>query len=519
MRPRLIALTALGALLAPAVGLAGDFIDTTLTFVAGDDNVMAGAGETIPSSPRGDFRPRQGNSLFFDNYDTRNTGEETRTELVLYKAFEGYFSKVTPEAAMVIQWDANRTAADNAKYEETGSRRSLGGMRDDGSYLSLRVDVGGSAHDALVVVLFPFDSDRFRLGYSYELTWGGRQSFVLAREVPGVRLSYERDDGYAFLGVKTARTQVFTAEPDDPQRDENETVYGVLGGGGVDLGPRLRVELGGGFFQKGTIPLDRGTLESTPLAQVGASGQITWYDGIKPQRSVDTKLFRNLGDADLKARSFAAKPLGYLISAEGTWTSQVLEDADALGESTRDHGYAADLNAKIEVAHWTFTGDVVVRSLEFLVQDTPGLFPFSTLPEDLDASPEWFTAIGVGYQIESLRMVPGLTLGVQSPASARVDQIGSDGQIEQANLIVRKTKNVLGQTFVEPTPLPPGVPVHLIYSARLALQSHLSDLLTLVAETQLTWNENLVSNDPERGVRAFDSPLVLGLSVLAQARF
>jgi opacity protein-like surface antigen len=513
----LLALVATALLASPAA--AGDYMDTTITFVAGDDNVMAGAGETIPSSPRADFRPRQGNSLFFDNYDTRNTGEETRTHLVLYKAFEGFFSRVTPEAALVIEWDANRTARNDAYFEETGSRRPPGGIRDDGSYLALGVDLAGAASDRLSIVLFPFDSDRFRLGYSWELTWGGRGSFILAREVPGVRVSYERDDGYAFVGFKTARTQVFTLEDDDPARDENETVYGVLAGGGVDVTPNLRVELGAGYFQKGTIPIDREDLQGTPIDQVGVSAQVIYYDGLTPTRSVDTRLYRNQGDVDLRPKSFGPRSFGYQIATEFTYTSQVLEDAGDLGSSAREGGYAGDLNGRLETGAWTFNADIVLRSLEFLVQDTPGLFPFSTLPGDLDVSPEWFAAVGVGYRIEALRLVPGLTLGVQSPATAEVEQIGSDGTPQVANLIVRKTKNVLGQTFVEPTPLPPGTPAKLIYSARLALESHLSDLVTIVGEAQLTWNENLVSNDPERGERTFDNPLVLGLSVLAQARF
>ncbi len=145
-----------------------DFMDTTITFVAGDDNVLADAGETIPSSPRPDFRPRRGNSLFFDNYDSRSTGEETRTHLVLYKEFDGFFKGVTPEAAMVLEWDLNRSTRDNNRFEETGSRKVSSGIRDDGSYLATRFHFGD---DSLQLLLFPVDSDRFRLGYLYVATF------------------------------------------------------------------------------------------------------------------------------------------------------------------------------------------------------------------------------------------------------------------------------------------------------------------------------------------------------------
>lgn len=508
--------------LAPAAAAAGDFVDTTITFVASDDNVLAGAGETIPSSPRFDFRPRRGNNLFFDNYNRRDTGEETRTHLVLYKAFEGHFDRLTPEAAMVLEWDANRTARNIERYEETGSRRTFAGIRDDGSYLAIHYDLTAEpdveARDRISVVLFPFDSDRFRLGYSWELTWGGNQSFLLGRQVPGVKVGWRSPGGYVYAGAKSARTQRFTAEPDDPHRDENEAVYGFLGGAGLWVADHLLVEVGGGWFDKGTIPIDRGTLQGTPINQYGATAQITWAVGVEPPTPVDTKLYRNAGPAPV-GRRWKRAPFGYLVAAEASVTSQILEDADRIGTTRRDYGYAGDVNVMVRDGAWSLNLDLVARSLEFLVQDTPGLFPFSTVPDTLDTRPELFAALGADYYIESLHLQPGLTLGVQLPAVARNEGVGADGGPVETVTVVRKTKNVLGQTTVEPVPLPSGEEVRPVFSAKLNLAGHLSPIVTVIAELQLTVDHNLTTNDPEAGVRSFENPYILGLGLLAQARF
>jgi hypothetical protein len=497
---------------------AGDFMDTTITFVASDDDVLAGAGETIPSSTGLDFRPRPGNALFFENYDTRNTGEETRTHLVLHKEFEPYFRRLTPEAAMVIEWDANRTASDNARFEETGGRRAPGGIRDDGSYVALHYSLDAERKRRVSAVLFPFDSDRMRLGYSWELTWGGRDAFILGRSVPGVKLSIEDPDWYGYVGAKTARTQAFVEDPGSPEQNENEAVYAVLVGAGYQITENLLAEVGGGWFEKGSIPIER-AVKGEKLNLVGGSAQLVWSDGVKSTRSVDTKLYRNNGEATLRKRSLEPRPTGYLVSTELNMTSQTLEDSDKLGQSKSEAGVAGDINARFESGAWSLNADLVVRSLEFLVQATPGLYPFGTVPDQLETSPEVFVSVGADYLIPSFRMIPGLTVGVQSPASVQGEIVNSRGEAAPATTIVRRTKDVFGKSFLEPTQLPTGVEAKPIYSARLDIKSYLSDLMMLRLELQLTHNGNKLRLDPETGVRDFENPWVLGVGLLAQARF
>lgn len=514
-------------LLAASPAAAGDFMDTTITFVAGDDNVMAGPGETNPSSPSMDFRPRQGNSLFFENYNTRNTGEETRGELCLYKEFAGFFPRVVPEASMVLQWDDNRMARDIEQYQTTGNRKPYAGLKDDGSFLAIHFDgtLDGATAVAdpkakpprLSVVLFPFDSDRLRLGYSWELTWGGKSSFLLANYVPGAMVGYRAADWYVYAAGKTARTQWFTASDTDPHKDESEAIYGMLGGGGVHVLPKLLLELSGGYFDKGTIPIETGTVLGTWIRQYGVSSQVTWHDGIEPKVPVDTKLLRNLG-GDLKPRDWKPKKFGYSVSLEGTVTSQMLESYDT-HSATREQGFAGDVNGAVQDGRFTYSLDLVTRSVAFLTQDTPGIFPYGAVSNEMDATPEFFASGGVDYTFPDLRFVPGVALGVQRPASAQVTIRQADGTRAPANIVLRKTKNVLGETQVFPSTLPAGDDVALVYAGKLYLRQYLSDLVNVVAQVQLSYDLNQVTNDPDSGARRFENPLVLGMSLLAQAKF
>lgn len=483
-----------------------DFMDTTITFVASDDNFLAGAGD-LPSSPIFDFRPRKGNALFFDNYEQRNTGEETRTHLVLYKRFAPYFKRLQPEVAMVIEWDANRSEVNEKKFINTGSRRPTAGMRDDGSYLAMHYNI--AEKERVSVVLFPFDSDRFRLGYSWEITWGGRKSFQLARTVPGAKISYENEHFYAYVGAKTARTQRFEEEYNS-SRDENETVYAGLAGFGVNITPNLIFEAGTGYFQKGQIPTERAVL-GTFLNQYGASAQLMYNNGLRLRRSLDTSLYRNENGQAPRLHDW--KPHhGYKVGVEGTYTSQTLERFSNLGTSGRQGGYAADLNARYETGFLGFSLDIVTRSLEFITQDTPGLISFTTTPESLETSAEWFLATGVQYRLKALRLMPSLTVGVQRPATAK-------GKLTGSTLVVRQSKTVLGNRFIEKLPLPDGKPVSLIYSIRGDVKAHLSELITVSLEGRLSHNRNRVQIDPSEGARVFDDPMQLGIGVKAQANF
>ena len=85
---------------APALG--SDFVDTRLNVTLTNENVLAAPGETNPPVPGWRFdRPNQLGVLFFDNYDTRFTGYESLTHIVLYKAIQR--QRWEAEAAYVLR--------------------------------------------------------------------------------------------------------------------------------------------------------------------------------------------------------------------------------------------------------------------------------------------------------------------------------------------------------------------------------------------------------------------------------
>src|SRR5262245_19060706 len=102
-----------------APAFAGDFVDTRLNFTITNENVLVAPGETNPSVPGWRIgQPSQLGILFFDNYDTRYTGYENLTHLVIHKVFNT--SRVTAEGAYVLRLlqfsDVNLSSIDDGSY-------------------------------------------------------------------------------------------------------------------------------------------------------------------------------------------------------------------------------------------------------------------------------------------------------------------------------------------------------------------------------------------------------------------
>src|SRR5262249_57694535 len=119
MRRVLTFTCAFASLMCVSTARAGDYVDTRLNFTITDENVLVKPGETNPSVPG--VRIGQPNSLgilFFDNYDTRYTGYENLTHLVIYKKMGT--RRFTAEAAYVLRLlqftDVNLSSIDDGSY-------------------------------------------------------------------------------------------------------------------------------------------------------------------------------------------------------------------------------------------------------------------------------------------------------------------------------------------------------------------------------------------------------------------
>src|SRR5687767_8326156 len=93
---------ALGVTGLASSALGGDFIDTRLSFVFADDNVLAKSGETTPNSPNARFGAGNQNNQFYDNFNTRFSGFESLSNVVLYKRAPAFFEGLTTEAALTL---------------------------------------------------------------------------------------------------------------------------------------------------------------------------------------------------------------------------------------------------------------------------------------------------------------------------------------------------------------------------------------------------------------------------------
>ena len=490
---------------------AGDFIDTRITFLFSDDNIFAGPSDF---SPQPDFTQRPGVNQFYDNYNTRDSGQETKTDLALYRRMTGWHPRLETEAALLIRFDL---FAD----EVTGR----GGQRfaDDGTYVQvnwLRGELAeGRAPGApprLYMLAFPFNADRFKLGYSYGITWGGREIFPKnTGPVPGMKFGYDGKRWYAFGGMKSHRQL-------NDNTNDIEANYAFLGGAGIDIGDILRIEGAAGYFQKGALP-PTGTGGADPLAgerinATGASAQITLHKGLPIQTSVDLRLYRN--DPELPFTAFRKETYGqgfsWLVSSEVSYLTQNLRDPDTFGQTEIQPAMAADINAKVKSGFTRVFFDFVYRDLSFILFNVPAFTPYYGFPDSAEVTPQWFIDVGADYHLAALHMTPGITFGYMQPATYTGDT-GGAGIAGTNTVVVRRQ----GDFEI----LPPNEDAFDILSARVYDRIDLSEMMWMIAQVTYTLDNNstrLVRGPTGFPERVFDDDNVtnqLAIALLLQSRF
>lgn len=495
------------AILAPGTALAGDFVDTRLTFLFTDEDVLHGAAETRLSSPSARIGGGRSSTLFFDNYDTKYTGFETLSNLVLYKKQETYFQNLTGEAALVVTL---------LNTQSRGNDQIL--LQDSSSYIRLnyKPNTWGD-NDGLSLTAFPVSADRFRLGYSYRISWGGTPVFPRAdNNAPGAKLQLTRGPLYFYGGIKTAQIL-------NEYNQERETNYGWLGGAGWDINPILRWEIGGGYFQRGVIP--KQGLSGEPTVAAGGSTQLVLHVGEPIGTSVDFRLYRN--DPDIYQRFFQPEQypggVSYTISAEATYLVQTLQDFENQQSTVRQRAMAGDLQVKTKFDHWRAHLTASYRDLAFVLFNVPSLVPFQDFPEDAKVTPEFFVAGGIDYFIESLHLTPGFVAGVQLPATFAGPSllVGSNPQggvdIGQRTVVVRDE----GLFDI----LPEGEDAQPILSLKGSARLDISDAFAAAGELYYVNDPNratIARGGADQGadlVRVFEDPHQLGFNLMLQARF
>ena len=334
----------------------GNFMDVRLNLTLTNENVLVEPGDTIPNVPGWRFgRPSSLGVLFFDNYDTRFSGYETLSHLVLYKHHDSGHHEV--EGGLVLR--INNLAQNRINLSDAGTYLRYAYWFDKERKSPERISVTG----------FPTSSDRFRLGYSFRLSWGGSNVYRRSdSEKPGIKIQYDGRNGYAFVGAKSS-----VLLDNGKGKGEQVSVMGFLAGGGYDLTDMLRVEANLGIFDRGNNELSQYLNEKVLL--VGASTQVSLHKGAPIGRSVDFALYRNDPERirELFRRPVWESGTSWQIAAEATVIGQTLKDPEVDGGTTVQLGYAGDINARLRTGNFRYRLDLQARNAAFILHPTPSL--------------------------------------------------------------------------------------------------------------------------------------------------
>lgn len=497
------------------------FMDTRLTWTFGDDDFLHKTGALIPLSPTFSVGERPQYRLFFDNLNSRFSGRENITHLVMYKKLPGFIEHLTTEAALVLRFDLAQLAA------QTGNLNSA--LYDSGSYLRLHYQTGATEREGVSAVFFPLDTDRFRLGYLYDLSWGGTAASInqsifprIQGAAPGLKIQYDHEKFYLFGGFKTATIiqpeQVLSpgGENDVETVRVGETNYGFLAGGGVDATDFLRFDAGFGYFQQGKFDLE--DVRGKNVYTYGGSGRVVFHQDMPVPSSVDFLLYKNDPSKPMilfKPEKYDPNQFAYSLSAEIDWLQQHLKDFDTAGALKDQSARGMAVQGVVRAGYLRFSATGIYRELNFVVRNVPGFIPFETLPGSAKTDPELFGSIAADYHFPNAHLTPGIGGGVQLPATFRSEF--TDGGVPAQRVIVVRQQG-------DESILPYNKERTAIIQARLSLRWDISDMFALVAWVQLVRDNNgtLVVRDPTEGtasLRVFQSPNRVGAAFAVQARF
>lgn len=506
---------------------AGDFVDTRLTFGFCDDDVTKGAGQSIPNSPSPFFGCGGQNTQFFDNYETKTSGFDNFSNLVLYKKFDSFFEGLTIDAALALRLNQGALFGGNGQL-----------LRDESSYIRLmyRPQTWGEK-DSVQLVTFPISADRFRLGYSYRLSWGGNAIFptlTSAPSKPGFKLQLTRGIAEAYVGAKAAQIRT---PLENSTLIEQDTYYAVLGGASVAPFDGFKVEANGGFFERGTNPVP--AVSGAPFQSFGGSAQVSYAKGERVGTSIDFALYRNDPDAPMNFFRLEEYPGGfsYVVAAEATAVGTTLADPSQAGAGSTvvQTGYAGDVQVRVKYDFLRVHLTAMMRDLAFLTLNQGSVTPNYALPDNLAQKAEYFVALGADYHFPKLHFTPGITFGIQQSASYTSDKltdiVGNNpslGELGRRTVVVREDPSFAGRILQEILPNncgPDGdqaCPTRPMFGAKLTGRFDLAMGVTAAAELFMNHNPNRVTYvDDAFGVaqRTYSDPLQVGFNLLTGVRF
>lgn len=495
----------------PVNAQGGDFMDVRLTWTLGDDDVLHRAGDE-PDSPLPGIWDRPGYELFYENLDTGYSGHENITHLVLYKSVPSLLDeRLTVDLAAVMLIDFAALYA-NSDYV-------INVFRDDGSYIRMTYSWSPTRpQDGLEIVLFPLDTNRFRVGYLYDLSWGGLGNFVGAASsmTPGLKLQVRVGNVYAFAGMKLAFINQQRLVEEDVV-NVRETNYGGLAGVGMDALPWLRFDLSGGFFQMGTFRRTSND-DVDPAFTYGGAARLVFHQGIPIRVSPDFMLYRNdpMAEQILSLREeYVPGQFSWSLAMEGHVIGQHLQDAEDTDATTEQLGYATALQFLMKLGYLRAHLTGMVRSAGFILQRRPSLVPYQAMVGDCDSvldpncesesvTPEYWGALGVDYHFSRPHLTLGGSVGVRMP-SYQTDSNDFVWLIGEAG-------------YMDEIPLPDGDTPNPEIATRLFVQWDAAEILSLLLSVQYVRDPNRVRYSTLTQAEYLDEHR-LGILLTAQGRF
>jgi hypothetical protein len=510
-RPAVLAVT---MLLLGATPAAAQTFKSQLSFSFADDNVLRDAGETRVSSPSAYFGQSPETQLGLRGSDSGFSS--SRLHLFVYGAVDEVSPYFLPEGAVVLSLDP-----------------VAGTFRDDGTYLRATYFFEPDRKRGISLTMFPIDSDRLRLGFHPQISWGGSDTFPKHFRkglVPGAKLQLDMQRWYTFVAVKTALVRSPTEDIlDNPGGNTNKiverTAYGFLAGVGVDLyksdDAALRFEVDGGYFRKGTNT--RENVLGEPIHAGGLSGQLSWHSGLPIGRRIDLRLY--IEDPlryDSLTPELYGKGVSWNLALEGTGLVQTLEDPDQVHSTLNEWGWAAMLTSQIKISHFRVHLEGTARSLRFITYDVPGIVPYQALPERVETSPEFYAQLGLDYNIESINLTIATTFGLLFPATYKgvvpAGQFVPETTLQgQHTVVVRGTDSGSDWDI-----LPAGEDALPVFYAKFSTKWTFGKNFAALFEMTYGHDPNLSQVLPDfRGhaVRRFDEPNILGFGLLARLGF
>ncbi|MEZ4300693.1 MAG: hypothetical protein R3B70_37505 [Polyangiaceae bacterium] len=502
----------------------GDFMDTRLTWTFGDDDVLRATGLAQPLSPDPSIGDRRTYRLFFDNLNSRFGGRENLTHLSLYKKLPGYFPHLDTEAAVNMRIDFGELAR--------GTNNLNRALYDSGSYIRLfyHTDGDDSGKVGLGVTLFPLDTDRMRLGYLYDLSWGGTAASInqsifprIQGLAPGAKIAYDGKNWGIYAGVKTAtivQTEIILRAGGANEVEAvkiGQTNYGFLAGANVDIADLVRIDVGGGYFQQGKFDLPG--VFGKPVYTFGEAARIVVHKDQPSPQSIDFLLYRN----DPNKPQIIFKPETY-TPGKTTWAVSVEQDAlfqnlatfEVAGQTELQPALAAALQGNVKSGYFRASAAGIYRDLAYVLRNQPSFIPFQTIPKAASTSNELFFALAVDYHIPSVHLTPGIGAGLQFPAQFRTESIDINSAPINRTVVIREQGNIAILPLNRD-----GVP---IVQMRASLRWDLSQILNILLWVQYVRDNNgtFVDRDPNEGtvaLRTFTAPDFLGFGLAAAARY